>query len=241
MKKVISSAALSLSFFLAKAQISGLIMEGRIRFERKLNIYSLEGYTNTSAQKDIPQFRTTYFTLSFKNGHTYYEPDKSNLLISRRGEQPAENNLVYIDLQGKTFVSAKQAFEKQIIVADTIPKITWKLTTERKLIAGFECRRANAVILDSIYVVAFYTDAISTSGGPELFCRLPGMILGVVLPHEHISWFATQVNRSRTNETDFLIPTKKGALTNRQLRESLLADMKQWGKQSFFYLMEILL
>jgi GLPGLI family protein len=49
------------------------------------------------------------------------------------------------------------------------------------VIAGFNCRRANAMIMDSIYVVAFYTDEILTTGGPESFSGLPGMILGVAL------------------------------------------------------------
>ncbi len=47
--------------------------------------------------------------------------------------------------------------------------------------------------MDSIYVVAFYTDEILTTGGPESFTGLPGMILGIAIPHEHVSWFATKV------------------------------------------------
>jgi hypothetical protein len=36
------------------------------------------------------------------------------------------------------------------------------------------------------------TDAIKTKGGPELFNGLPGMILGVAVPHYNISYFATR-------------------------------------------------
>jgi GLPGLI family protein len=31
--------------------------------------------------------------------------------------------------------------------------------------------------MDSVFIVAFYTDQIVTSGGPESFNELPGMIL----------------------------------------------------------------
>ncbi len=55
---------------------------------------------------------------------------------------------------------------------DSTRKITWKITDEMREIAGFSCRRANAIMLDSIYVVAFYTDQIPVSGGPESFSGL---------------------------------------------------------------------
>jgi GLPGLI family protein len=223
------------------AQSPELITQGEIRFEKKLNLYSIKGYRSLASQKDASQFRTTYFTLIFKNGRTVYHPDKTNLTISRLGEQPAENNTVYIDLPSKNFVSEKQVFEKKFVIADSIPKIRWKLTEDRKTIAGFECRRANALIMDSVYVVAFYTDAIPTTGGPELFSGLPGMILGVSLPHAHISWFATRLIASQPTESDFLIPAKNAALTNEALKKYLLPDIQKWGEMSFFYLMEILL
>jgi GLPGLI family protein len=47
--------------------------------------------------------------------------------------------------------------------------------------------------MDSIYVVAFYSDQIVVRGGPESFWGLPGMIMGVVLPHEYTTWYATKV------------------------------------------------
>ena len=94
-------------------------------------------------------------------------------------------------------MSQKTVFEQTFLVEDTLRRIKWKITDETRPIAGFNCRRANALIMDSICVVAFYTDEILTTGGPESFSGLPGMILGIALPHEHITWFATKVEDLR--------------------------------------------
>jgi GLPGLI family protein len=53
---------------------------------------------------------------------------------------------------------------------------------------------SNGLTLDSIYVVAFYTDKISVSGGPESFGCLSGMILQVAFTHENVSLIATKVD-----------------------------------------------
>jgi len=104
------------------------------------------------------------------------------------------------------------------------------------MIAGFECRRANALIMDSIYVVAFYTDEISTTGGPESFSGLPGMILGLAIPHEHVTWFATKLYLTPVKETDFKIPVKGTKTTNTALKENLRSNLKDWGKYGEQYI-----
>ena len=98
------------------------------------------------------------------------------------------------------------------------------------MIAGFQCRRANAIIMDSIYVVAFYTDDIVASGGPESFTGLPGMILGVSLPHQHVSWFATKVSAQPVTASQLKVPVKGKKVTYTSLKESLKEVMKDWGK-----------
>jgi GLPGLI family protein len=79
------------------------------------------------------------------------------------------------------------------LVADSTIKIDWKITSEPRTIAGFECRKAVARIFDSVVVIAFYTDEIIPSSGPESFGGLPGMILGLAIPRLHTTWYATKL------------------------------------------------
>ena len=181
---------------------------GRIIFERKINTHAvlpkIVAEADLSVQQEInadarnymanhPQFWKDSFQLFFQNDSTYYEP-----IFSGSG-QPigipvANRNKIYVDLLTRIALAEKNVYNETIFLKDSVRKIKWKLTDETREIAGYECRRANAIIMDSIYVVAFYTDAIKTKGGPEQFNGLPGMILGVVLPHYHISYFATGID-----------------------------------------------
>jgi GLPGLI family protein len=218
----------------AEAQQSNIITQGRIEFEKKTNLHSLfsedEGSWVDEMKKALPQFKLTYFDLYFTENKTLYKPGRENVDNNKLWELPCENNIVYMDLARHAAVSQKAVFEKTFLVQDSTRKIRWKLTDEKRTIAGFECRRANAVIMDSIYVVAFYTDEISTTGGPESFSGLPGMILGLAIPHEHVTWFATKLYAVPVTEQELKIPAKGSKTTNAAMRDNIKSSLKDWGK-----------
>jgi GLPGLI family protein len=239
-----------LFFSLLFAVISGygqqphFISEGRIEFEKKLNLYSQFGDDDSWAaemKRSMPQFKVTYFDLWFSDNKTLFKPGRENPDNNKIWEQPAENNIVYSDLDKHAAISQKAVFEKVFLINDSTRNIQWKLTDEKRSIAGFECRRANAVIMDSIYIVAFYTDEIATTGGPESFSGLPGMILGLAIPHEHVTWFATKLYAVPVKESDFKIPTKGTKTTNAALKDNLRASLKEWGKWGERYIKAALL
>jgi hypothetical protein len=72
---------------------------------------------------------------------------------------------------------------------------------------------SNGLTLDSIYVVALYTDKIAVSGGPESFGGLPAMILQVAFPHENVSWIATKVEYL-TSPMNSISPSTDGTVIN---------------------------
>ena len=236
------------SFMRGQAQEEGVIFlsEGKIEFEKKVNVYALMGKDDNSwnelQKKTMSQFKTTYFDLLFTPHKTLYRPgrevvDNSSLFMS----SPAEKNIVYDDLDRSESISQKDIFDQLFLVQDTMRKIRWKITDETREIAGFTCRRANALILDSIYVVAFYTDEILTSGGPESFHGLPGMILGVALPHQHVTWFATKVQAVRVQEAQVSPPQKGKKTDNAGLKQSLQKSLGSWGQWGERYIQASLL
>jgi GLPGLI family protein len=89
-------------------------------------------------------------------------------------------------------------FEKTYLTSDSLKKLNWKISGETREIAGFECKKAIATILDSVVVVAFYTDEITPSTGPLGFNGLPGTILGFAIPRLYLTLFATKVERMDT-------------------------------------------
>ena len=138
-------------------------------------------------------------------------------------------NTVFNDLATKTSSVQKTVFDQLFLVKDTTRSIKWKITDENREIAGYSCRRANAIVMDSIYVVAFYTDQIPVSSGPETFSGLPGMILGLALPHDHVTWFATSVS-DKPLEKPLTPPTKGKAVDKKALQKTLESSFKQYGE-----------
>ena len=218
-----------------QAQNSNTIFlsEGKIEFEKKLNVYA--GMDNDNSwteleKKSTAQFKISYFDLVFTRNKTLYKPGREATDNNRMEffEKPAQDNVIYSELDNATAVSQKKVFEQLFLVQDSLRTIQWKLTDESRTIAGFACRRANAIIMDSVYVVAFYTDEILTTGGPESFNGLPGMILGVALPHQHVSWFATKVQAIPQGE--IVAPVKGKKVNNDTLKKTLSELVKDWGK-----------
>jgi GLPGLI family protein len=217
---------------------------GVIEFEKTVNMYAIfqKGITKDNEsfltpaydeyKKTQPQFKKLKSTLTFADNKTLFTPgddDGSLAGFWGNGAMVSQNNVIYNDLQSKTSIIQKKVFEEVFLLKDSTRKIKWKITDETREIAGYTCRRANALIMDSVYVVAFYTDKIAASGGPESFTSLPGMILGVALPHENVTWFATKVT-DMSVEPKALTPPKKGKpVNNKELHTIMMAAMKDWG------------
>ncbi|WP_374165930.1 GLPGLI family protein [Arcticibacter sp. MXS-1] len=226
----------------ALAQYARFVTQGTIEYEKSVNMYALlrkdAGDNDGMWQQVIdqykktqPQFKKLKSTLTFSGDRALFKPaDETEGNASwAEGPMVKQNNTVFTNFSTMESVVQKKVFEETFLVRDTTRKIRWKITSQMREIAGYECRRANALILDSIYVVAFYTEKIPVSGGPESFNGLPGMILGVALPHENITWFATKVTDQAVPPSSVTPPAKGKVVNNKQLKETLLSALKSWG------------
>ena len=187
-------------------------------------------------KKNNPQFKSAKSTLKFNSEQSYYKfmddltPPNNNWLAN----DPLVNmkNVVSTDFKTETSVAQKSVYEATYLVKDSVRKIIWKITDETREIAGYECRRANAIIMDSIYVVAYYANQIAVSGGPESFTGLPGMILGLALPHENITWFATKVTEITVPEKELWPPSKGTPANNKTLKDKVTSALKNYGPEA---------
>ena len=223
------------------------VSHGKIEYERRINVFAQIGNDDdqwTELRKKMSNhFKTSYFDLLFTRDKSLYRPgrESNDRETFNFWQSPAQDNTVWSDLENDKAISVKNVFEQAFLVQDSLRQIKWKITDETRSIAGFSCRRANAIIMDSIYVVAFYTDEILATGGPESFTGLPGMILGVSLPHQHITWFATKVEAIPITETQVVPPVKGKKVNNTALLQAVKESLKNWGKTGQQYLEAILL
>lgn len=223
------------------------ILQGKIEFERTVNVHKQlavdddDGwYANFKSQ--IPEFKHSYFNLLFTPELSLYEPGReSKEKATPLTESPASANIIYNDLTNNTSISAKQVFDESFLIKDSLRKYQWHITKDSRKIAGFDCKRAFTIIMDSIYVAAFYTDEIVPSSGPESFQGLPGMILGVSIPRLFTTWYATKVELQPMKANSFT-PPKKGKNTSYAgMEEYVLKSLKRWGKWGTRYIWEITL
>jgi GLPGLI family protein len=228
------------------AQNAHFTTSGIIQYEKRVNMYAVikkainkdneSWYTPAfdNYKKNQPQFKVLKSTLNFGNNKTLYAPvvDDAPASNSWFSDMPLAQqiNTIYTDLSSSLSITNKKVFDETFLVKDTARKINWKITNETREIAGYMCRRANAIVMDSIYVVAFYTDEIPLAGGPESFTGLPGMILGVALPHDNVTWFATKVTDTIVPETSLKVPAKGKVVTYAGLKTTLTNVMKDWGE-----------
>lgn len=210
-----------------------LVLSGKITYEKKENLHKQFTEMNSWTEqliKSIPKYRTDQFELSFDAKKSFYKlslEDESNAMSW--GRIAASNN-VWINFTDSQYVAQKQVYEKSYKLEDSIPVYEWKYLSEFREIAGYNCRKAATIIFDSVYVIAFYTEAIPVSGGPEAFTGLPGMVLGVVIPRLHITWFATKVEPQLLPSNYFEIPRiKQKSINLKNFNEELYKGLKDWG------------
>jgi len=254
-KKIILFAILLGIAVSLRAQHAHFTKSGTIAFERRTNVWAMvKRETNKdndavfvpgleAYKKNNPQFRVLKSTLSFSDNKTLFTPIEADAPASNLFSSwplMTQNNTIYTDLTDGLTISQKKIFGDAFLVKDSIRRIKWKITDETRDIAGYHCRRANGLMLDSIYIVAFYTTQIPVPGGPESFNGLPGMILGVALPHENLTWFATKVTDTSLPD-NAIVPPKKGKKTdNKGFRATLETAMKDQGSVAADFMKQFL-
>jgi GLPGLI family protein len=209
MKKILSTILLLFCIQCLPAQ--QFIKAGKIEFERRTNQHSFleeEDMFDAMVKESLPKFAVTYYDLIFDEGKSLFKEGREPESRKIHWSINYLTNIVYQDLANAYRVSQKSIFGSEYLIQDSLLKIDWKITNEPRTIAGFECRKAVARIFDTVVVIAFYTDEIIPSSGPESFGGLPGMILGLAIPRLHTTWYATKLEVM--DNPGAIIPPKTG-------------------------------
>jgi len=220
----------------SSAQVK-FISSGHIEFEKRVNQFSFydkeedESAWVIEMKKVFPKMVNEIYYLDFNEHKSVYKLAKENTDVKYMwGRKPSETDVTVKEIKNNQILLQRDIFEQTYLVKDSLQNYEWKISNETRLIAGFECRKAVTKICDSVYIVAFYTDEITVSSGPESFGGLPGMILGLAVPRLQITWFATKVELKEPTEA-MLNPKQKGKTVTWQVYEKdLQKAMKDWGK-----------
>lgn len=209
MQKIFVFSILVLSLSAASAQ--DFIFKGTIVYEQKVSELKKMGHRSKEAaaaagMSHLSEYSITQRRLLFSGNKTAYlpMPGQEEQMISTL------QTCSWTDLDAKKAVFRANNFFYNHVFEDSLKTMRWKIEDETRNIAGFKCRKAVGVMLDSVYVVAFYCAEIPVQGGPEIFNGLPGMILGLAIPRMYTTWFATSVQAAAPEEKEMGVTLKKG-------------------------------
>ena len=229
MKKIITLIAICL--FIAKVNAQVFIDKATIEYESTQNIKKNMGsgaWQESMAEK-MPALQTSYYNLTIADNKSVFKFDR----IKDKEKFPEWFARDVKTVWFNDFNTGKMSQEKDMIgtvvnVEDSIAKMEWRLTSESRVIAGFNCKKAVSKIFDSVYVFAFYTEEITVSAGPASINGLPGTILGLTIPRLFTSWIATKINVTNVDVSALKPFTAKKPYTNASLRKFIDERSADW-------------
>lgn len=218
-------------FFYADLPAQIFISKAKIEYEVKADIRKTMGNNTWDEMlKDkLPRFKTGYYTLTFADNKSLYQFDHwGDPKLPTYMTNNDENDKYFYNYNTGNCNLQKNVEGSIVNIADSIPKLKWKLVNDYRVIAGFNCRKAVAVVLDSVYVFAFFTEEITIPGGPASIHGLPGTILGVTIPRLYTSWIATKVEVNGVDVKSIKPVESKKSMTMDELKSRILDVTKDW-------------
>jgi GLPGLI family protein len=210
------------------------ISSGKIVFERKLDLSKeMQGRPWLSVNMDrsqMPKYYTTVHNLYFTPKETMFKRDPADIEKSvYYNSDRSADDLIYTNLANGIFAKKLAFFDENFFLADSLRKLEWEMTNETRSIAGFECHKATTIILDSVYVIAFYSDEILPAGGPLSYHDLPGMILGLVIPRMNLTFFATKLELTEPTREQLNPPSSTQFFNYESFKELIKKTTQKFG------------
>ena len=187
---------------------SAQVKEGKILYERTMQMQIRVNDDNPAFQNMIPKERKDKFELLFTEGKSLWQPveDDGQGDETSFGEgngmrmvirMPGADDITFHNIADGKKVEQRELGGKSYIIADSIRKMTWKVAGETKMILGHNCMKATTQrmqenfrmtmdngearrerVMDTLNIVAWFTNEIPGSFGPEMY---QGQLPGTIL------------------------------------------------------------
>ncbi len=149
-----------------------------------------------------------------------------NLLVNEKATlfESGEDYQVYHDLKTDTWIKKTFLIDHPVLIKyDTMEKIHWKITSERKKINGLTAIKATGVYKNKS-VTAWFTPDLPIDAGPEFFHGLPGLILSV-------QWgdYVYQAKKIKKTKVHISKPEAPEVLTEKEYTDYLNKNTQTFG------------
>ncbi|WP_066225140.1 GLPGLI family protein [Formosa haliotis] len=159
------------------------------------------------------QFNTDYALYSFQKdalegGHIQKSEiirDGENKVFVKSKFSTPEGFQYYTDRNTNTMQSRDLGL---VYVKETLPKITWEISSETKTIGDFNCVKATTSFRGRDYT-AWFTTAIPLPYGPWKLQGLPGLILEAYDTHKEVYFYFKSIQYPLATATAIVAPNPK--------------------------------
>ena len=146
---------------IASAMLIGIptlaqVKEGKIVYERTIQMQIRINDDNPAFQNMIPKERKDKFELFFTEGKSLWQPveddaQSDETAFSDAGggmrmvfRMPGSNDIVFHNVTDSKKVEQRELAEKNYIITDSIKKLNWKVAGETKTILSHNCMKATS-------------------------------------------------------------------------------------------------
>ncbi len=258
MKKIVMAMLLTSFVSFAQEFQGKAVYQFYQKMEVKISSNVQKG--NTTFEKQIidriKKLGQKKFTLNFTKTASSYEENKeleANTskvvgVVSVITSVGGGNEILYKNLSEKTYLNQKELMGKMFLIADTLPKSDWKLTSETKKIGKYTCYKAtktkevekkSLMVVDgdqketkkmkTVVTTAWYTPQIPISNGPAMFDGLPGLILEVSEDNKTILCTELVLNPKKSIEIEK--PTKGEEVTQDEFNKIITEKTEEFQER----------
>jgi GLPGLI family protein len=236
MKKIMMAAAILVSLP-ALAQVK----EGKIIYERTMQLQIQIADDNPAMQNMIPRERKDRYELSFSNNKSLWQrmEDEQGDEMNFGGEgaqirfvMPGSDDINFNKIDEMKKIDQRELGGKIFIVSDSIRRLNWKVAGETKIVLGRNCMKATAQrtqesmrmnmdngnmtrqkVTDTLNIVAWFTNEIAGAYGPDIYQgQLPGTILEIDINNGRNTYRAVEISE-KTDAAKIKEPTKGKKVT----------------------------
>jgi len=225
MKKILFVVAAGLYLHTATAQLK----EGKIIYERRVNMHKRLPPENENMKTMIPEFNTSKQQLLFAGDESIFSsvPEEEdireqagqdgNRMVLRMNSGSSET---YKNYATEKITELRELGPKKYVIEDSLRKFGWKLSDDTMLVKGYHCKKATAKTRQGDDIVAWYTEEIASPAGPEQFGGLHGLILKMDIGDGWMAFTATEVQTS-TDKQLVKAPTGGKKITRQEFQKMM--------------------
>ena len=202
MKKIICTFSMGLLLLAANGQQK----QGRVVYERTIQLQMRLQGMGDEAEHMLPRSRKDKLEVLFGNDLSLRRTVEDERPDESEGEGgmkiqmfvAGQNDISFINFATGRTVEQREFAGKNYIIADSIRKLSWKLTGETITILNYPCQKAVAQrigkrmsmtmengqmkqqeVADTSNIIVWFTPSVPVPAGPDYQGQLPGLILGI--------------------------------------------------------------